>query len=470
MRDRVSLSLLELLELPVIALAVAILALAACRDSRETPRALVSQTLCACPCAEDAGATDVDATPDAPPADAEAPIDAGPRVIDLVAPWPRHVITAGASVGLTRGADGVDLVHGCVATGWEEGGLVSLACRAGTAWTSTPVATGLVGVEDAKIADVDGDGLDDGVSGTDLPDGRVYVSFANPGAPYTTVEIPAARAHNRVMQVAVAGGDIYFGTRVGTPAKPAVIGVLRNPGGSFARDGAAWSYERITLAGWAMSVVPRDVNGDGLMDVVVSDRDAYRDAAGVTQWGLYGARWAERRPDGSWLHHPISPKAGSHVGETPGDEFFLTIVDDHTIVDCTSKFTPTNRIAIRRTTDWLTWTQELVPDVANVGACQQPAMADIDGDGRLDIVVSTHEVDAGGTCSGVALACSTRSGVFWLRNTGAGWARGEISGPEGSKFDNLILADMDGDGDLDVLDSEQVDQLGVVWFENPGVP
>lgn len=39
----------------------------------------------------------------------------------------------------------------------------------------------------------------------------------------------------------------------------------------------------------------------------------------------------------------------------------------------------------------------------------------------------------------------------------------DVLGPE-------VMLDVDGDGDLDAVDSEQVDQQGVIWFENPGAP
>jgi hypothetical protein len=60
------------------------------------------------------------------------------------------------------------------------------------------------------------------------------------------------------------------------------------------------------------------------------------------------------------------------------------------------------------------------------------------------------------------------SGVVWLAAVGAGgWERREISGPTGTKFDNVELVDVDGDEDLDVVTTEQIEQLGVVWYENP---
>ena len=49
-----------------------------------------------------------------------------------------------------------------------------------------------------------------------------------------------------------------------------------------------------------------------------------------------------------------------------------------------------------------------------------------------------------------------------------------MSGPDGIKFDLSLLVDVDRDGDLDVLNTEEHDNaaggnpgLGVVWYENP---
>jgi hypothetical protein len=43
----------------------------------------------------------------------------------------------------------------------------------------------------------------------------------------------------------------------------------------------------------------------------------------------------------------------------------------------------------------------------------------------------------------------------------------DVSGNVGVKFDLVELVDLDGDGDLDAITCEEVDNLGVFWFENP---
>jgi hypothetical protein len=98
---------------------------------------------------------------------------------------------------------------------------------------------------------------------------------------------------------------------------------------------------------------------------------------------------------------------------------------------------------------------------AETGGGKGVAIADVDGDGQNDLVV---------TCEN----SGKKSGAFWLsREKGssletAQWTAHEISGKtEGVKYDLVELIDLDGDGDLDALTCEERDNLGVIWYENP---
>jgi hypothetical protein len=94
------------------------------------------------------------------------------------------------------------------------------------------------------------------------------------------------------------------------------------------------------------------------------------------------------------------------------------------------------------------------------------AIGDIDLDGTRDVVLSCEQASNG------------KRGILWLRSRdspfNADWDVFDISGPEGIKFDLNLLLDVDGDGDLDVINSEENDNardgkagLGVVWYQNP---
>ena len=93
------------------------------------------------------------------------------------------------------------------------------------------------------------------------------------------------------------------------------------------------------------------------------------------------------------------------------------------------------------------------------GTAKAVAVGDIDLDGTPDIVFTCEA--AKGELSGVGL----------LRHSGdptaSQWDATDVGGPEGVKFDQVELVDLDGDGDLDILTCEETDLLGVVWYENP---
>src|ERR671938_139101 len=76
--------------------------------------------------------------------------------------------------------------------------------------------------------------------------------------------------------------------------------------------------------------------------------------------------------------------------------------------------------------------------VAQPGA-QFVKIADVDGDGRKDLVVSA---DYGGTTT-------DEDGIFFIRNTGTGWAAAQAV--TRNARGQIAVADVNGDGRLDVV-------------------
>ena len=100
----------------------------------------------------------------------------------------------------------------------------------------------------------------------------------------------------------------------------------------------------------------------------------------------------------------------------------------------------------------------IIEDNAELGSQKGVAVGDIDLDGSLDVVVT-----------------------FVGGNVGLGWMKYDVSpflndwtwqtiySIQGGKFDQPILYDVDQDGDLDILTTEEKQGLGVIWFENPTI-
>jgi hypothetical protein len=386
-------------------------------------------------------------------------------------PWTRHVIDA-----TSRGADGVraadvngDGIPDLVA-GWEQGGLtrVYLAMRSSTgepSWRAMTIGKS-PDVEDAVFFDADGDGALDVVTATEGASRKLLVHWAPTQPRYTNeeewkTEILFADGTQWMFAVPMdvdrrRGPDLI----VGGKNDRAAIGWLESP--VQPRNVRDWMFHRLSEVGWTMSLVVRDMNSDGRPDVLLSDR----------RGALAGVRWLEhpgvdtQALTAPWRNHWIGARGREAMlldtADLDGDGVAEIVVPHYMAGDFRLSVFRMERAA--RAGD--AWTEHQIAYPAMAGLPKAAAVGDLDLDGRLDIVLSAEQ--AGGE----------RRGIVWLRYRDSPlepqWDAFDVSGPQGVKYDLNLLLDVDADGDLDILNTEENDNsvggnpgLGLVWYENP---
>jgi hypothetical protein len=379
--------------------------------------------------------------------------------------WPRHVIDDSS-----KGADGIRLadVNGDglpdITTGWEQGGAVRVYLNPGPAKAKEkwPVVTvGHVGdVEDAVFADLDGDGAIDVVSSCEGKTRSMFIHWApNERGRYLdkkawrTEPLPASAQVMRWMFCLPLQIDGKHGVDLvaGGKDKDAAIGWFEAP--AEARRRADWKWHPLRACGWLMSLVARDMDGDGDMDIVFTDRKGdHTGAAWLENPGLGEAQTK------SWREHPIGG-AGREV-------MFLESVDlDRDGLEDVLIGAKAREILWLRRLDrsGRAWEPHSIPQPQNTGTAKAVNAADFDGDGKLDLVFS---------CEG---AKPPLHGLMWLSCEGSfttgKWVPHILSGPDGIKHDLVGIVDLNGDGHPDVITTEESagenhTGLGVIWYEN----
>ena len=403
-------------------------------------------------------------------------------------PWVRHTIGGGTEE--TIGADGVRLGDvnndGLLdaVVGFEGSNVTRLFLNPGTGeavrqpWSSVSLGS-TPNVEDAFLVDIDGDGRLDAVSsdesgGGQNPKGQIRVHFAPStndllnADNWTTQSIPAASNVTEWMFGTAMQIDGQFGPDLvvagknhnqGSGAPTSEIGWLRAPADPR-NEPDAWQYTRIGNVGWTMSVINSDMNNDGHVDILLSDRKG--SASGVRWLQNPGTGADEAALTAPWTEHVIT------TGVSP---MFMSLAD----IDGDGR----EDLVVPTLNDTLFWYERLddsgdawqdheINWPNSFGEGKAVATADLNGDGRLDLILSS------------ASRYIEEPGLVWLEQPSdprdPDWVRHDLSGPDSyGKYDLVQLIDLDGDGDLDVLTTEEGRNVtgeghygfGVIWFENP---
>ena len=376
-------------------------------------------------------------------------------------PWKRHVIDQAS-----RGADGVRLadVNGDelpdIATGWEQGGLVRVCLNPGPSKVGEPWPAVTVGavrdVEDAVFADLDGDGAVDVVSCAEGATRVVSVHWA----PHESTQLLEASAwHTEPLPASVEkmlwmfalplqvdgshGVDIVCGGK----NRDAAIGWFEAP--PNARQLAEWKWHELRGVGWLMSLVASDMDRDGDPDIVFSDRKGRNS----------GAYWLENPGAAAVQSQPWREHA---IGGAGQEAMFLQLVDldGDGLEDVLLAVQPKEIHYLRRLDNsGLQWQDHVIPVPEPTGIVKAVNAADLDHDGHSDLIFSCEQ------------AQPPAHGLMWLSSQGpphAGlWAAHDLSGVDGVKHDLIALVDLDNDSDLDAITTEEVTNLGVIWYENP---
>lgn len=216
-----------------------------------------------------------------------------------------------------------------------------------------------------------------------------------------------------------------------------------------------WQYHPIGRLNWPMSIIPYDVDQDGDLDLFVSDRRGDDARRGMRWFENPGQNWEE--VDGWRDHYVANLRAVDpffvSLGDLDGDgapELVVPIENPRMIV-MVSLAEPLSDAASGEAI-------ELNYDV-DFGEAhfKSVEVGDIDLDGFNEIVVTFVDGNLGIGYFDHPEGAITETWA-WVPL---------LQDLEQPKFDLAQLYDVDGDGDLDIITTEDVNELGVIWLENP---
>ena len=203
-------------------------------------------------------------------------------------------------------------------------------------------------------------------------------------------------------------------------------------------DGTSWTSRTVASVASASSrsVFAADVDGDGDVDAIAGF--AFTTPNDEISW------YENVSGDGSsWTPRSITTTADGTRA------LFAIDIDGDGDTDVVSASTQDDEIAwyeneLGNGTSWTAYTIS-----SNLDQPHSLAVADVDGDGDVDVVSASLSEDT----------------VAWFENSGDGssWTEHTLATIDGARF--LSAADVDGDGDVDIF-SSATGNPRLVWFEN----
>jgi hypothetical protein len=344
---------------------------------------------------------------------------------------------------------------------------------AGGSWRVVTVTTALTDPFDVAAVDLDGDG-DLDLLATSEPDNTIawYENVYGDGRTWAARTITTSATGVRYVFPADIDGDGDMDFAVAIPGAD-TIAWYENAAG----DGSVWTFHLVsTYFPSPQKLVVADLDGDGDMDLVVTDNAGNQ---GAVAW------FENTNGQGTaWTLHIITtsvlwPRAVA-VGDLDGDghmDVASASRNDDTIAWYHNNGDSPPTFTMHVLVDNPGWS-----DPAQAGQCNTCSpgcgfadgandvkLADFDLDGDLDIVAEAAHSDR----------------IFWLENSngdGSFWRTHNLVNPGNPR--ETALADVDGDGDIDVLyvnksEPDSPDEplaipgRGVSWVANdllPGPP